>query len=297
MKKQLLYWYRKYLPKRVQGFLLNKKPKFVRFLQHELNANNFDLLKQGHSEHAEIILLLKNISIKNKYYLDLGASDGVHSSSTYLFAKDDTWSGLSVEMDSDKFALMSYVYSGFKNAYLANNKITPDNVTAILDSFDVPKELTFLNLDIDSYDLFIIEELLKSEYRPKIISMEINEKIPPPVFFTVLFEPSHFWKGDHFFGCSITAASSTVKKFGYKLIKLQYNNAIFVCDSFSQNFEDLSPEKAYDEGYKYKPDRKQKFKYNESVDELLHMDSKNVIIFLNNLYKDYEGMYELHEDI
>ena len=297
MKKQLLYWYRKYLPKRVQGFLLNKKPKFVRFLQHELNANNFDLLKQGHSEHAEIILLLKNTNIKNKYYLDLGASDGVHSSSTYLFAKDDAWSGLSVEMDSGKFAMMSYVYSEFKNAYLANNKITPNNVTAILDSFDVPKELTFLNLDIDSYDLFIIEELLKSEYRPKIISMEINEKIPPPVFFTVLFEPSHFWKGDHFFGCSITAASSTVKKFGYKLIKLQYNNAIFVCDSFSQNFEDLSPEKAYDEGYKYKPDRKQKFKYNESVDELLHMDSKNVIIFLNNLYKDYEGMYKLHEDI
>ena len=127
--------------------------------------------------------------------------------------------------------------------------------------------------------------------------MEINEKIPPPVFFTVLFEPSHFWKGDHFFGCSITAASSTVKKFGYKLVKLQYNNAIFVSDSFSKNFEDVSPEKAYDEGYKYKSDRKQKFKYNESVDELLNMDSKDVIIFLNNLYKDYEGLYKLHDDI
>lgn len=293
MKKQLKYWYRKYTPIRLQGFFLNKKPKFIRFLMHERIADNFDALSQGHSEHHEIISLLDGIDIDSKYYVDLGASDGVFSSSTYLFAKDKEWAGLSVEMDSDKFALMSYVYSEFQNVYLSKNKVTPLNVIDILNSYSVPKKFTFLNLDIDSYDLSIIEKLMESEYRPQIISMEINEKIPPPIYFTVLFEPSHFWKGDHFFGCSITAACSSIKKFGYKLLKLQYNNAIFVSDSLPGVYEDLSSEKAYDNGYRLQPDRRQKFNYNQDVDRVLNMEPEKVIDFFNKLYKEYDGMYEL----
>src|SRR6202043_16319 len=97
-------------------------------------------------------------------------------------------------------------------------------------SNEVPSDFTLLNLDIDSYDLHVIGELLKGDFRPKIISMEINEKIPPPLFFSVNFDDAHYWRGDHFYGCSLSAAASVVKPYGYKLESLQSNNAIFVRD-------------------------------------------------------------------
>tara|TARA_X000001036_G_scaffold439303_1_gene489915 strand:+ start:2502 stop:3404 length:903 start_codon:yes stop_codon:yes gene_type:complete len=299
LKKQLTYWYRKYTPKFLQNLIQRntpKKPKFWRYATHEKTSSNFDALNEGHLEHLEIISLLEGKNIQDKYYVDLGASDGVYSSSTFLFAKDNKWSGLSVEMDNDKFALMSYVYSEFENISLTKNKITPNNIQAILDSFEVPKDFTVLNLDIDSYDLFVIKELLMSGYRPQIISMEINEKIPPPIYFTVLFDPSHYWKGDHFFGCSLTAACSVVKKFDYKLVKLQYNNAIFVRSDFSQDLNDASAKDAYLEGYANKVDREKRFSYNKDVDILLDLSPDEMKKFIENFFKKYDGLYSLSVD-
>ena len=45
----------------------------------------------------------------------------------------------------------------------------------------------FLNLDIDSYDLEVMKKILEKNFRPKVISMEINEKIPPPIYFAAKF--------------------------------------------------------------------------------------------------------------
>jgi len=55
----------------------------------------------------------------------------------------------------------------------------------------------------------------------------------------------------------------------------------------------LSSEKAYDNGYRLQPDRKQKFNYNQDVDKVLNMEPEKVITFFNKLYKEYDGMYEL----
>jgi hypothetical protein len=160
--------------------------------------------------------------------------------------------------------------------------------------FEVPEKFTLLNLDIDSYDLYIINELLSAKFRPSIISMEINEKFPPPIYFTVTYDPSHFWQGDHFFGCSLTAAADTVKKHGYILESLQFNNAVFVRqDVANGTCTDLDVDSAYNSGYRNRPRRREIFPWNSSVDFLLETTASDALDFIDELFREYNGKYLL----
>ena len=123
--------------------------------------------------------------------------------------------------------------------------------------------------------------------------MEINEKIPPPIYFTVNYDENHYWKNDHFFGCSLQAAHEELSEFDYKLYTVIYNNAIFISNNLNIKFPDLTLTEFYKNGYANKPDRKEKFSYNNDVDILLEMNPAEAINFLNDLFQDYRGKYQL----
>ena len=121
--------------------------------------------------------------------------------------------------------------------------------------------------------------------------MEINEKIPPPIYFNVKYDQEHFWQGDHFFGCSLTAAIEEFSKFDYLLAEFRLNNAIFVN---LIKFPELTPKNAsiaYEEGYKSIKNRKELFKYNHDVEILHELNNDEKIVFINNLFKKYKNSY------
>jgi len=291
-KNQIKYWYRKYIPEIIRVIIIKSIPFWVQLKFFNIKTKKFDLDLQGHGESKKLLEICSELNISNGYYVDIGASDGWSSSSTYPFAKNKNFSGLSVELDDKKFKKMQFIYKNFSNAYLSKTKVTPLNVLDVLKEFDVPKNFDILNLDIDSYDLFVIKSLLQS-FQPKIVSMEINEKIPPPIYFTVNYDENHYWKGDHFFGCSLQAAYEELKKLDYKLYTVVYNNAIFISNNLNIKFPDLTVKEFYKNGYVDKPDRKEKFSYNNDVDKLLEIDPVQGINFLNNFFQDYLGKYQL----
>tara|TARA_Y100001935_G_scaffold250457_1_gene250640 strand:- start:396 stop:1298 length:903 start_codon:yes stop_codon:yes gene_type:complete len=291
-QEQIKYWYRKYIPEKIRNFIRNLIPFWIQLGYFSIQAKKFDFENQGHGEAKKLIELCEKFQINKGFYVDIGASDGWTSSSTFPFAKSNKFSGLSIELNSKKFKKMKFIYKNFSNAHISNSKVTPENVISLLKEYDVPENFDLLNLDIDSYDLFVVKRLLDS-FQPKIISMEINEKIPPPIYFTVTYDEKHFWKGDHFFGCSLQAAYDELYKFDYKLHTLLYNNAIFISSEVSSNQPKLSVPEFYKNGYVDKPDRIQKFSYNKDVDVLLTMDKNSAIDFINNLYKNYVGKYEI----
>jgi hypothetical protein len=246
-------------------------------------------------EYEYLKKIIANLNLMGGYVVDVAASDGVSQSCTFGFFEDSNWIGLAVEMDPSKFSRLAFVYADFPNVSLARCRVTPQTAARLMQSFEVPFDFTLLNLDIDSYDLHVIDELLKADFRPRVISMEINEKIPPPIFFTVDYDDAHYWQGDHFFGCSLTAASSIVRPHGYILESLQYNNAIFIrTDIAGVIFRDVNNESAYDAGYRNRSDRKNLFPWNSNVDCLLEYSTQDSIEFLNRLFEKYRGKYTLH---
>jgi hypothetical protein len=258
-------------------------------------AGAFDSSFAGEAEQIERQLRLLGIHAGS--IVDIAASDGVTLSCTLQYFRRPEWGGLAVELDSSKFAKLAYVYDEFEGVNLARCKVTPLNVVELLRSNSIPIDFELLNLDIDSYDLFVLKAILEGGYRPRLISMEINEKIPPPLFFTVRFDESHGWSGDHFYGCSIVAAAETMANHGYVLALLEYNNAIFVEESCARSarIESQTAEDAYNKGYRTRVERKTLFPWNADVDVALDMDPPKAEAFFSQKFQKYDGLFELYE--
>jgi hypothetical protein len=244
-------------------------------------------------EYKYLRKLTTALGLEHGPVLDIAASDGYSQSSTLGFFSEG-WTGLAIEMDPNKFSHLAFLYYEFPSVKLAKNRVTPNNVIHIFNAFEIPHNISILNLDIDSYDLAVLEAILKSGYRPKIISMEVNEKIPPGIYFSVNYSEDHYWKGDHFYGCSLDAAAHLVKPFGYFLVSLEYNNAFFVLESLAAGgLSDLNSAEAFELGYKNQSDRKSLFPWNDDVESWLFLTPEEALGSIKQRYQAYEGLYTM----
>jgi hypothetical protein len=201
----------------------------------------------------------------------------------------DGWAGIAVELDATRFAMLAIAYRHFPNVNLIKTRILPGNASSILKSCMCPRDFSLLNLDIDGYDFFVLDQLL-SDFRPSLICVEINENIPPPVQFTVKYDVNHTWVGDHFHGQSIAKCYELCKKYKYEIVELHYNN-LFIVPKELNRFDALSPEKAYEIGYKNKTDRSKKFPWNSDMEVLLTMGREDAIQFLREKFSKYDGRF------
>jgi hypothetical protein len=221
--------------------------------------------------------------------VDIGASDGWSASNTYFLFKRG-WGGVAVECDATKFGELARTHRDFRTE-VVQATATPLNVVELLEEHHVPKEFALLSIDIDSYDYFVLDALLQ-EFRPRLVCAEKNEKIPPPLEFTVKWDPEHAWRADHFFGQSISQLAVLAERHGYALVDLHYNNAFLVPAELSDGHA-LTAELAYDRGYALRPDRAERFPWNADVDAALDMTPAEAEEFFRAFFAQYDGKYEL----
>jgi len=233
---------------------------------------------------------LTELDVREKYCVDIAASDGVTMSNTYSLYEAG-YGGLAVECDPGRFRSLAQHFERFPKVTLARCPVTPENVRALLAANETPLDFGFLNLDIDGYDHYVLKALLDS-YRPSLICVEINEKIPPPLKFTVKWDPHYEWKTDHFYGQSISKLNELCEQFRYSLVELHYNNAFLIPSELTER-PSLSPEQAYREGYLEKPDRQEKFPWNANVETALTLPPEQALAFFTEFFRPYEGQYEL----
>jgi hypothetical protein len=231
---------------------------------------------------------LRDLNVATRFCVDIAAGDGISMSNTYALFRQG-WNGLAVEYDAQRFAKLARAYEGFKEVYLAKCMVTPPNVLDLLKGNQVPKQFGFLNLDIDGYDFYVLEQILK-EFRPALICAEINEKIPTPVKFTVKWSPDYGWRGDHFYGQSLSQLCSLCPAFGYSLVEVHYNNAFLVPSELKPAIT-LEPAEAYRKGYVEQPDRQLRMPWNADMEPLLTMSPEEAVAFINHRFADRAGQY------
>jgi hypothetical protein len=274
----------------------------VRLVKRSLNALGLELRRvrpatasgsksfSNFNEDSIIQELLAKIQLRHRFAVDIGAGDGETMSNSYTLFRNG-WNGIAAEWDGARFAKLAYRYSGFPGARLVRTRITPDNILELLSAGEAPREFGFLNLDIDSYDHFVLEKLLTA-YRPSLICAEINEKIPPPLRFTVKWNPDHAWTQDHFFGQSLSMLEALGKRQGYALVGLEYNNAFLIPRELNP-VPIMSAAEAYRQGYADRPDRLQRLPWNKDMEPLLTLPQAEALAFVNEKFKAYEGRYIL----
>jgi hypothetical protein len=243
--------------------------------------SNFD-------EEGVLRALLDKVRPASRFCVDIGAGDGETSSNTCFLLKEG-WQGLSVEWDGGRFALMAHRYAGLKGTRLLRARVTPGNVLALLSGAEVPREFGFLSLDIDSYDHFVLDRIL-SEYKPSVLCAEINEKVPPPVRFTVKWAEDHAWSFDHFYGQSLSILDDLGRKRGYVLAALEYNNAFLVPEG-TPGVEAINAETAYAQGYLDRPDRLERLPWNKDMEECLALGPEEKAEFIRKKFEKYAGRF------
>jgi hypothetical protein len=263
------------------GFQIKRKQKIGTLSAPK--SSNFN-------EEAIISDLLAKIQPKEHFYIDIGAGDGESMSNSFPLVNAG-WKGLAVEGGGMPFAKLAHRYAEFPRVHLAREWVTPDSVLNLLAGYGTPKEFGFLSLDIDGYDYFVLDKIL-SAYRPSLICTEINERIPPPLQFTVKYSPDLEWQGGPFYSQSISILEELAKKYKYSLVKLEYNNAFLIPSEISP-LPAITAEEAYKIGYVDKPNRLVFMPANKEFDPAITMSKDQAVAFFKEKFKAYDGKYIL----
>lgn len=177
------------------------------------NINRFE--RQVFSQNGEdglIEHIFDRIGETNKYFVEIGAGDGIENNTRYL--KDKGWTGLQID--------------GQKSEGIKKYFVTAENVENILRKNRVPEKFDFLSIDIDGMDYWVWKAI--SHFQPRVVVIEYNASIPLYKNLTVGYNPKFIWDGTTFFGASLGALSKLAEAKGYHLVATNLNgvNAFFV---------------------------------------------------------------------
>ena len=239
------------------------------------------------SDFEQISKYIANLKENNRVYLDIGCSNAFNMSAEMI---DD--SALTVLIEPD---IKSRENVAKENVTLLNQYATPQNIEEIIKEHIGSKDITFLDLDIDSYDFELLQAILQVK-KPYMIMAETNEKIPYPVEFYVCYE--HSWDVSHFFGMSFAAFCALVQE-DYDVVALNGNNAFAIRKDMNNTPSQSSHSDLYESGYKNPRLNGQlsMFDYNSNVDHWLGLEPEEAIEQINQFFQSYQGKYRIGIDI
>lgn len=219
--------------------------------------------------------------------MDIAAADGKSGSNTLALFKAG-WQGLAVEGEPNIFARLGLNYRDLFGVSLYRGWVTPMNVLSLLRAAEIPSEFGFLSLDIDGYDHDVLDAIL-SNYRPRLICVEVNERFPPPILFNLPFSPSYVYNGDGCSGQSLCMLDLLRAKHDYALVGLDYLNAFLI--PADCGLSTLRPTDVYRAGYADRFDRKRRFPWNAEFEVLQTMPADEGVRWVERKFTGHRGEF------
>ena len=262
--------------------------------------NNPTVINDNTNNDKEVLETYMNlVDPDNTFYIDIGSSTEFNISNDRILASEQT---IFFECDPPKVAAYNNIQR--PNFSMISEKVTPDNILELIQNITSNNNPKLVDMDIDGYDYFVLDSLL-SKIKPSLLVAEINEKIPPPIKFTVNYWPE-YWFTDlnvcgngldtHFYGMSLSKFYELAHKYDYDVINLTFNNVYAVRKDKNPGLKTFEANELYDIFYKKLrlSGAANMFHYNANVDVLLSITPEEGISFLNTFYQKYKGKYELY---
>jgi len=177
--------------------------------------------------------LLSLVKAPNRYFVEIGASDGLENNSSYLaFAKK--YDGVMVEGDAFKSGnALRFLQSLNWSVKYLNLFVEPDMVERLL-SECLHRDPDFFSLDIDSNDYFVMKALLDAGLRPKVVCVEYNSAFGPDAPISIQYTPGISYLEYHpsqlYYGTSVEGWRALLGSHGYQFVTVDTRgvNAFFV---------------------------------------------------------------------
>jgi hypothetical protein len=197
-------------------------------------------------EDGVIEYLLSHLADPRRYFVEIGASDGLENNSAYLaFAKK--YSGAMVEGDAFKSRCAAVLLTPLNGAVdYVNLFVEPEDAPALLDRC-IHREPDLFSLDIDGCDYYVANACMEAGLRPKVLCVEYNSAFGPdraqtipyaPAFDHTTAHPSHLY-----YGVSVRGWRGLFEPYGYRFVTVDTHgvNAFFVDPDAVQLPEGLEP--------------------------------------------------------
>lgn len=131
---------------------------------------------------AEVLNRLGMSDAQGMWCVEFGAWDGVHLSNTYRLVEEAGWNAVYIEGDHSRYLDLASLAARNQRvtpicAMVSSDRKSGSCLDALLEGTPLPREYALLSIDVDSDDLRIWEA--HERYRPRIVCVEINSKIPP----------------------------------------------------------------------------------------------------------------------
>jgi hypothetical protein len=274
--------------------MVKKAQRYLNRLGLHLERAKQRLRRSGFSNFDEERMLAEYVARLvpegARFAADVGAGDGIRGSNTYaLFLRG--WRGVGFEGDGRRARRLARAYRSLEGVEARHALVTPANVVGLLREHAIPEDFGVLSLDIDSYDYWVLDAVLR-QFRPRVVVTEINEKIPPPVRFVVRYDP-HFRLQYHFFGYSVASLEELCARHSYALLALEYNNAFVAPRELLGGLPELDAVTAYRRGYLERADRRERFPNNHDMEALHSMSPAEAAAFIEKFFARHAGKYDL----
>jgi len=190
-------------------------------------------------EDGILLEILRRTGIEHGVCVEIGAGNGMENNTLNLLARG--WPTVWVDAGGLAFdercnpKLLSF----------QRDFVTVENVVEVvsrgLSSLD-QSHVDVLSIDVDGNDGYLAEELLRSGLSPRVVIIETNEVVPPPIRFAQPYEPRHTWNRTKNIGWSLQSLADLVSRFQYSCVACNYQtgvNAFFVRNESLHEFEDV----------------------------------------------------------
>jgi hypothetical protein len=184
-------------------------------------------------EDGLIDQLLSTITSPNRYFIEIGASDGLENNSSYLaFVKK--YDGIMVEGDPFKAQNAArFLQSLNWGVKYLNLFMTPETAGALVD--DAHRlDPDFFSLDIDGTDYYVAQSCLRAGFRPKVLCVEYNSTFGPHQSVTIPYCASFDYRRAHstgfYYGVSLRGWKTLLSDYDYQFVTVDRRgvNAFFV---------------------------------------------------------------------
>jgi hypothetical protein len=235
--------------------------------------------------------LVHQLKNANRYFLEIGASDGTENNSSWL-AVARRWRGVMVEGNRGKADYCRYIMADMAlGVEVKECFVTQENIGELLLGITT-NEPDFFSLDIDGIDWYITSALFEKGFQPKIIVVEYNSCLGPKQVLTVPYDPEFNFLTAHptnlYYGVSIQAWRNLMERYGYKFVTVDTNgvNAFFVrpeCffEDFFINFQSLDFEENFYQRTRHSCAWKEQF---ELVKHLPWVDPSTALLSASNRF-------------
>lgn len=186
-------------------------------MKFDFSSNPTVLGRSQKGQDSLIAHVFDVIGTTNKFCVEFGAVDGIVCSNTWYFRHCLGWDCLLLDCSYENSAINLY-----------KRQITTENICPIFDSFSVPRELDFLCIDIDGNDYWILNQLLRDSYKPRVILVETCIRFDYDQSYIQKYNPDFHWNGSDWYGASPLAFKTMAEFYGYTMVHIHLDDAILV---------------------------------------------------------------------